>query len=113
VQRDAIAVGLAVQSAPALMILAHLRGLFRLYAAGIVFEPDNISQISRTGLWLLVYSAAPFLVHRMLGAFAIFPGQSWFRVDEAAAVIIGLSLLLLARIIACGHEIEQQRDLYI
>jgi hypothetical protein len=112
-QRDAIAAGLALHSAPALMILAHLRGLFRLYAAGIVFEPDNIAQISRIGWWLLAYAAAPLLAHGMLGAFAVFPDQSWFRVDEAAAVITGLSLLLLARIIACGREIEQQPDLYI
>lgn len=112
-QRAAFAIGLALPCVPALMILAHLRGLFRLYAAGIVFTPDNICQISRVGLWLLAYSAAPFLVHQLLDAFAIFPGQSWFRVDEAAAVIIGLSLLLVARVIACGDEIEQRRDLFI
>lgn len=112
-QRVVIAAGLGVLCAPALMILAHLRGLFRLYAAGIVFTEDNIAQISRVGWWLLAYSTAPFLVHRLLEAFAIFPEQSWFRVDEAAAVIIGVSLLLVARVIACGGEIEQHRDLFI
>ena len=112
-QRIAIAIGLGLLSAPALMILGHLRGLFRLYAAGIVFAEDNIAQISRVGWWLLVYSTAPFLVHRMLAAFAIFPEQSWFRLDEAAAVVIGVSLLLVARVIACGGEIEQHRDLFI
>lgn len=112
-QRTAVAAGMALLFVPVLMILAHLRGLFRLYAAGIVFTQDNISQISRVGLWLLAYAAAPFLVHQLLDAFAIFPGQSWFRVDEAAAVIIGLSLLLVARVIACGDEIEQRRDLFI
>ncbi len=111
-QREVLAIGLAVLSVPALMILAHLRGLFRLYAAGIVFAPDSITRISRIGGWLLAYSIAPFLAHRLLEAFAI-PGQSWFRVDEAAAVIIGLSLLLVARVIACGREIEQRRDLFI
>jgi hypothetical protein len=112
-QRGAIAAGMTLQSTPALMILAHLTGLFRLYAAGIVFDPDNIVQISRIGSWLLAYAAAPFLGHGMLVMFAVFPDQSWFRVDAAAVVIIGLSLLLLARIIACGREIEQRPDLYI
>jgi hypothetical protein len=112
-QRAAIATALVLSGAPALMILAHLRGLFRLYAAGIVFAGDNIAQISRAGSWLLVYSAAPFLTHWLLDAYAIFPGQSWFHPDEAAAAIIGLSLLLVARVIAAGHEIEQRRDLFI
>ena len=112
-QRDALATAVILLSVPALMVLAHLRGLFRLYAAGIVFAPDSIAQISRIGYWLLVYSIVPFLAHRLLGAFAIFSGQPWFRMDEAIAVIIGLSLLLVARVIACGREIEQRRDLFI
>jgi len=112
-QREAIAASLVLLAAPALMILAHLRGLFRLYAAGIVFTVDNIVQISRIGLWLLAYSAAPFIVHRLLDAFGLFPDQPWFRPDQAAALVIGLSLLLVARIIDCGEELEQRRDLYI
>ena len=113
VQRTVLAIALSGLCAPALMILAHLRGLFRLYAAGIVFDPDNMARISRVGVWLLAYAALPFPMHQLLAAFRVLPGQSWFRTDEAAAAIIGLSLLLLARVIACGGELEQQRDLYM
>ncbi|TLU71858.1 hypothetical protein [Lichenicoccus roseus] len=112
-QRDLLATGLVLLSMPALMALGHLRGLFRLYAAGIVFEPDNISQISRAGLWLLAYAAAPFLVDRLLNGAGLFPGGDWFRADEVAAVIVGLSMLLAAQVIACGREMEQRPDLFI
>ena len=112
-QRTVLASALAGLSAPALMILAHLRGLFRLYAAGIVFDAENMARISRVGSWLLAYAASPLLMHRMLEAFALFPEQSWFRIDGAAAAIIGLSLLLVARVTACGAELEQRRGLLI
>nr|WP_321985035.1 DUF2975 domain-containing protein [uncultured Lichenicoccus sp.] len=112
-QRDLLAVGLVLLSAPALMVLAHLRGLFRLYAAGIVFQADNVIKISRTGLWLLAYAAAPFLVDLLLRRAGLPGGGEWFRVDTVAAVIIGLSLLLVSQVIACGREMEQRRDLYI
>ena len=112
-QRDLLAVGLVLLSAPALMVLAHLRGLFRLYAAGIVFEADNVTQISRTGCWLLAYAAAPFLVDLLLHRAGLSPAGNWFRVDVVAAVIIGVSLLLVAQVIACGREMEQRRDLFI
>lgn len=105
-QRDAVSAGLALQSAPALMIFAP-------YAAELVFDQDNIARISRTGSWLLAYATAPFLPRGLLSLFALFPGLSWLRVDGAAAVMTGLCLLLLARIIACGRDIEQQPDLYI
>lgn len=112
-QRAVVAADLASLSVPALMILAQLRGLFRLYAAGIVFAPDNVARISRVGCWLLAYSAAPLLAHWMSDRVAVFAAQSWFHPDEAAAMVIGLSLLLVARVIACGREIEQHRDLFL
>lgn len=112
-QRAVVAADLGLLSVPGLMILAQLRGLFRLYAAGIVFTPDNAARISRVGCWLLACSAAPLLSHWLSDRVALFAGQPWFHPDEIAAMVIGLSLLLVARVIACGSEIEQHRDLFL
>jgi hypothetical protein len=101
-------VNVLVATAPMLFICWHLRGLFRLYAAGIVFARGNAAHLKQVGLWLVVYPVAKFAAN-MLFRLAGGTDTVWFRAELLYALVAGLIVFAIAQVMAFGQEIEQDR----
>lgn len=103
----------AVRIAPSLMILWHLRALFELYGRGEVFGRGNSRNIGRIGLWLCVYAVTPFLCHLFLQATGYEIDRNWLHLSSFQALILGLLVFVIARVMQVGHEIEEDRKAFI
>ena len=106
-------VALLMQFGPAILVLANLRGLFRLYAAGTVFARENATRIKRIGLWLTAYAVAPFLSVELLTLIDCVVDRAWFHVVEVQALVLGGILLVIAQVMEAGREIELDRDGFV
>jgi len=104
---------LLVQFVPAILVLANLRGLFRLYAGGTVFARENADHIKRMGQWLIVYAVAPFVSVELLILLECAVDRTWFHLVEVQALVLGGILLVIAQVMEAGHEIEQDRDGFV
>ncbi|MET0332601.1 MAG: DUF2975 domain-containing protein [Dyella sp.] len=104
---------LAIRLLPGLFILWNLRVLFRLYARGIVFARDNARQIRFIATALLGYAAVPLLTHGalFLAHMAVTPIKMEIR--QADALVLGLVLFTVARVMKFGHEIERDQEGFI
>ena len=107
------AFALIVQYGPAILVLANLRGLFRLYAAGTVFARENADHIKRMGQWLIVYAVAPFVSVQLLILVDCAVDRAWFHMVEVQALVLGGILLVIAQVMEAGREIEQDRDGFV
>jgi len=107
------AFALAAQMVPAILVLANLRGLFRLYAAGTVFARENASYIKRIGLWLMIYAVAPFASVMLLTLLDSVVDRAWFHVVEVQALVLGGILMVVAQVMEAGREIELDRDGFV
>jgi hypothetical protein len=99
-------------TAPAVFIFWHLRGLFRLYAAGIVFARQNAAHLKDVGLWLLFYPLIKFaanLIFRLAGG----TDKAWLHMESVYALVLGLIVFVIAQVMEFGHEIEQEKDSFI
>lgn len=109
------AVGLiviAITTAPILLMFWNLGGLFRLYARGIVFARKNAVHLKRVGLCLVAYPFAKFagnMAFRLAGGL----DKAWFREELVYALVLGLIVLAIARVMEFGHEIEQEKDSFV
>jgi hypothetical protein len=108
---------LVMQMTPAIMVLANLRGLFRLYAAGTVFDRENANRIKRIGQWLIAYAAAPLVSVELMILVDCAVDRTWFHVVEVEveveALVLGGILLVIAQVMEAGREIEQDRDGFV
>jgi hypothetical protein len=103
---------LAIGLTPLFLIFWHLRGLFRLYAAGTVFAQKNAVHLKHVGLWLVAYPFAQFisnLVFRLAGG----TDHNWLHAEEIDALVLGLIVLAIAQVMEFGREIEQEKDSFI
>jgi hypothetical protein len=98
----------AIRIAPSLLILWHLRALFGLYANGEVFGRDNSRHIGRIGIWLCAYAVAPFLCHLLLQATGFEIDKRWLHLASFQALVLGLLVFVIARVMQVGHEIEEE-----
>ena len=106
-------VALLMQFGPAILVLANLRGLFRLYAAGTVFAGENARYIKRIGQWLVVYAVAPFISVQLLILADCAVDRAWFHMVEIQALVLGGILLVIAQVMEAGREIEQDRNGFV
>lgn len=106
-------VAAAVQFVPAVMVLANLRGLFRLYAAGTVFAPENARRFKQIGVWLIAYAVTPFLSVELLILLDCAIDTAWFHSAEIYALVLGCILFVIAQVMEVGQAIEQDRDGFI
>jgi hypothetical protein len=104
---------LVAQFTPAVMVLANLRGLFRLYATGTVFARENATHIKRIGLWLLAYAVAPFISVEFLTLIDCVVDRAWFHMVEVQALVLGGILLVIAQVMEAGREIELDRNGFV
>jgi hypothetical protein len=106
------AVDWAIGLAPIFFVFWHLRRLFRLYAAGIVFAQKNALHLKHVGLWLVAYPFANFIsnmVFRLAGG----TDHSWLHASDIEALVLGLIVFAIAQVMEFGRDIEQEKDSFI
>lgn len=101
------------QFVPATMLMLYLRGLFRLYARGIVFAEENALAFKRMGLWLILYAVTPFLSVKFLTLINCVIDRNWYHETELYALGLGSILFVIAEVMQAGREIEQERDEFV
>ena len=97
---------------PIFFVFLHLRGLFRLYAAGTVFARENATHLKRIGLWLIAYPFVKFAAN-MLFQLAGGLDRAWFHVMGVQALVLGLIVVAIAQVMEFGREIEQEKDSFV
>ena len=112
-QRLGCLFALITQYGPAVMIMYHLRGLFRLYAQGIVFAEANAHAFKNMGKWLIAYAVTPFLSVNLLILLDLAVDRAWFHSDEIYGLGLGIILFIIAEVMEAGREIEQERDEFV
>jgi len=112
-QRAGFALVLLAGAVPPLMAMLNLRALFRLYAEGRVFAQVNARHIRQIGVWLIVCSATPFLMHAASLPLGNNFDNEVFHMSELHELVLGAILLVVAQVMAAGHEIEQDRDQFV
>jgi hypothetical protein len=105
-------VDLIVAQTPFFFVFWHLRGLFALYAAGIVFARENAAHLKRIGIWLIAYPFAKFAANMIFRAFGGLD-HAWFHMMNVQALVLGLIVVAIAQVMEFGHEIEQEKDSFI
>jgi Protein of unknown function (DUF2975) len=93
---------------PVFFICWHLRGLFRLYADGVVFARENAAHLKYIGAWLVAYPFVKFasnMIFRLAGG----TDKAWFRGELVDALILGAIVFAIAQVMEFGREIEQDR----
>ena len=104
---------LVTQFVPATMVLFHLRGLFALYAQGIVFAEENAKAFKRMAQWLIAYAVTPFISVKLLTLVDLAIDKAWFHGTELYAFGLGSILFVIAEVMRTAREIEQERDEFV
>lgn len=92
--------------------LLCLRLLFASYRRGDVFGPAPQAQMQRAALALIVFALAPGALQPLLRAVGS-PDRGWFHGHSLAALIVGASLFVFARVVALGREVEREAKEFI
>ena len=106
------AVAIILSNLPIAMVFWHLRGLFALYAQGIVFARENAIHLKRVGIWLIAYPFAKF-VSNMIFRAAGGVDHAWFRMELIDAFVLGLIVFVIAQVMEFGGQIEEEKDSFI
>jgi hypothetical protein len=112
IQKLALSVSACLMVVPALAILWHLRGLFRLYGQGVVLEVRNARRIGAIAAWLIAYAVGPTLGHLVVAASG-FDDRGWLRLDSLKALILGLVLIVVARVMRWGAEVADDAARFV
>ncbi len=112
VRKLALATSASMMIAPALAILWQLRRLFCLYAAGQVLGAENARAIGLISGWLIAYAVAPTLGHLVVEA-AGFDDEGWLRLDSLQALVLGLVLFVIARVMRWGAEVADDASRFV
>jgi hypothetical protein len=102
-----------VRATPIIMLFWSVRALFRLYARGEVFSPENGRSFSRIGGWLCAYALAPFICHLFLGATGYEIDRNWAHMASLQAFVLGLLVLVIGQVMQVGREIEEDREAFV
>lgn len=97
---------------PVLLAFWNLRGLFALYARGIIFARENTTRLKWVGLWLLVYPFAKVAANMIFRA-AGGTDKAWFHMELIYALVAGLIVFAIAQVMEFGHQIEEEKDSFI
>lgn len=102
-----------VRATPIIMLFWSLRGLFRLYAEGRVFSPENGRSFSRIGGWLCAYALSPFVCHLFLSATGYEIDRNWAHMASVQAFVLGLLVFVIGQVTQVGREIEEDREAFV
>lgn len=104
---------LSIRLLPGLFILWHVHVLFGLYAGGSVFGAANARQVRLIAFALLAYALVPVVTHATLYLARISTYAFAWEIRQLDALVAGLVLLTVARVMLFGHEIERDRDGFV
>jgi hypothetical protein len=111
-RKIALAISASLMIGPALAILWQLRRLFRLYGSGQILGSDNARIIGLIAGWLVAYAIAPTLGHLVVEA-AGFDDEGWLRFDSLQALLLGLILFVMARVMRWGAEVADDAARFV
>ena len=112
IRKIALATSACLMIGPALAILWQLRRLFRLYGFGEILGADNARIIGLTAGWLVAYAIAPTVGHFVVEA-AGFDDEGWLRLDSLQALLLGLILFVIARVMRWGAEVADDASRFV
>lgn len=112
VQRLALVASGALMMAPALAILWTLRRLFVLYGEGRVLEAGNARLLQVMAIWLIAYAVGPTLGHYLVSTTG-FDDQGWLRMDSVQALVLGLVLFVIARVMRLAAEAHDDASRFV
>lgn len=111
-QRLALVTSGGLMMGPALAILWTLRRLFVLYGEGRVLETHNARLLKRMAIWLIAYAVAPTVGHYLVAATG-FDDQGWLRMDSVQALVLGLVLFVIARVMQFAAEAHDDASRFV
>lgn len=111
-RKIALAMSACLMIGPALAILWQLRRLFRLYGSGEILGAENARIIGLIASWLVAYAVAPTLGHLLVEA-AGFDDEGWLRLDSLQALVLGLILFVMARVMRWGSEVADDAARFV
>ncbi len=111
-RKIALAMSACVMIGPALAILWQLRRLFRLYGSEQILGADNARIIGLIASWLVAYAIAPTFGHLVVEA-AGFDDEGWLRFDSLQALVLGLILFVMARVMRWGAEVADDAARFV
>ncbi|WP_430390697.1 DUF2975 domain-containing protein [Dyella sp. 20L07] len=104
---------LTLRLLPGLMILWNLMRLFGMYGQGEVFTTRNTRYVRTIGWALMAYAAVPLLTHATLFAVHLSPVAIRLEVRQLDALVAGLILLAMARVVSFGCAIDEDRQGFV
>lgn len=115
VQFNALPIATQATAATAFALIAgslgasffFLRALFGCYRRGDVFGAAPQLQMQRAAVALIAFALAPGALQPVLRAVGS-PDRAWFHAHSVAILIIGAGLLVFARVVALGREVERE-----
>jgi len=112
IRKMALATSACLMIGPALAILWQLRRLFRLYGSGEILGAENARIIGLTAGWLVAYALAPTVGHFVVES-AGFDDEGWLRLDSLQALVLGLILFVMARVMRWGAEVADDASRFV
>ncbi len=112
IRKIALATSACLMIGPALAILWQLRRLFRLYGFDEILGAENARIIGLTAGWLVAYAIAPTVGHFVVEA-AGFDDEGWLRLDSLQALLLGLILFVIARVMRWGAEVADDASRFV
>ncbi len=97
---------------PIILAFWNLRGLFALYARGVVFARENTACLKNVGLWLIIYPFAKVAANMIFRA-AGGTDKAWFHMELIYALVAGLIVFAVAQVMEFGHQIEEEKDSFV
>lgn len=91
---------------------AFLHRLFAHYQRGDVFGAAPQAAMKHAALALIVFALAPGGLQPLLRAVGS-PDRAWFHGHSLAALLVGAALLVIARVMALGREIESETEEFV
>jgi len=105
-------VDIVLSTIPVVLTCWHLRGLFGLYARGIVFARENAAHLKRIGLWLVIWPIAKVGAN-ILFQFAGGTDKAWAQMIFVYSLVLGLIVFVIAQVMEFGREIEEEKDSFV
>jgi hypothetical protein len=106
----------ALELLPVAGALWTLRALLDEWRSGAIFTLSTISHFRRIGVWLVLLAVIELATSAAMGPLAWWAGYAGFSVHmklNVSALLIGVLVMLLARIMRVGVLLQNQADLTI
>ncbi|MGC1549158.1 MAG: DUF2975 domain-containing protein [Rhodanobacter sp.] len=104
---------LTLRLLPGLVILWSLMRLFGMYGRGEVFTARNTRHIRIIAWALVAYAAVPLITHASLFVAGMSDVAIKLEVRQLDALVAGLIVLALARVVSFGCAIDEDRQGFV